>query len=489
VLILTAANTHTGTSTNAGGTGNYLLANSLALQNSTFRVTNTGASTSLTFDSSVVSNAFTLGGLEATASGNAKNFALENNASTAIALSVGNNNANTTYNGVMSGNGSLTKIGNGTLTLGGTNTYTGTTTISAGTLQVGNGTDTGSIASSSGIVNNAALVYNVGAGNRTYANIISGNGTLTQAGSGTLTLSGNNTYTGTTAVNAGTLLVNGNQSAATANVTVAANATLGGFGTIGGATTVNGNLAPGDGIGKITFTAGLTTGNLTDSSLKFELGANTTAGGTYDTVETNALNIGSTLDFPDFEFTGTPAVGNYTLISSGSPIVGTLGGNLTGPIGALTGAISQSGNDIILAVTGGTPPPPYTTWPGGDSTNFYADANGDGVPNGMTWLLGGANTTSNGLLLLPAPVVSGGNMTLSFTTPAVTAPAKLFFEYGNNLVGWTPVQVPTANGTFVNGSFTVTPVGNGTNNSVILTVNGNASAGGKLFGRFNSQQN
>lgn len=100
----------------------------------------------------------------------------------------------------------LVKTGAFTQTLISTHTYIGTTTISEGTLQIGNGTDTGSIASSTAIINNAALVYNVGSGNRTYGNVISGTGTLTQASTGgTLTLSGLNTYTGNTTVSAGAL--------------------------------------------------------------------------------------------------------------------------------------------------------------------------------------------------------------------------------------------------------------------------------------------
>ena len=69
----------------------------------------------------------------------------------------------------------------------------------------------------------------------TISGIISGNdGSLVKIGDGTLTLTGDNTWTGTTDVNEGVLLVNGNQSAATGQVTVKSGATLGGNGIIGG---------------------------------------------------------------------------------------------------------------------------------------------------------------------------------------------------------------------------------------------------------------
>ena len=59
-------------------------------------------------------------------------------------LSVGSNNLNTTFSGLIEGDGgALTKIGAGILELSGANTYTGRTTVNAGGLVINNATDSG----------------------------------------------------------------------------------------------------------------------------------------------------------------------------------------------------------------------------------------------------------------------------------------------------------------------------------------------------------
>jgi fibronectin-binding autotransporter adhesin len=94
---------------------------------------------------------------------------------------------------------------------------------------------------------------------------------LVKSGAGTLTLGGNNSYSGSTTVSAGSLIVNGNQSGATGVLTVAANAALGGSGTIGGPTTISGILAPGNSIGTLTVANDVTWNS--GNSWVFELGA------------------------------------------------------------------------------------------------------------------------------------------------------------------------------------------------------------------------
>jgi len=61
-------------------------------------------------------------------------------------LAIGNDGTSTTYSGIVSGTGGLTKIGGGTLLLTNTNSYSGPTSVNSGTLSV-----TGDISSSSGV--------------------------------------------------------------------------------------------------------------------------------------------------------------------------------------------------------------------------------------------------------------------------------------------------------------------------------------------------
>jgi len=149
-------------------------------------------------------------------------------------LSFTNTSGTSTVASTISGLGKVTENGTGgTGVLTANNTYSGITTVTAGTLQIGNGGATGTLGSGS-VTNNAALVLNRDASSDlTVSAVISGTGTLTQAGVGKSILTGANTYTGATSVNAGTLSLGttattgtASQQYASSQFTIAAGATL-----------------------------------------------------------------------------------------------------------------------------------------------------------------------------------------------------------------------------------------------------------------------
>jgi autotransporter-associated beta strand protein len=305
-----------------------------------------------------------------------------------------------TYSGIISGTGSLTKQGGGTLTLLGNNSSTGDTTITAGVLQVGAGGTTGFIAGN--LVNNAAVMINRSDA-ITYAGTISGTGTLTKSGAGALTLTGIGTSSGVTNLNAGVLAVGGTSAlgsgtlalnggtlrAASGGGSFAAAVSLNTNTTIAGsdALTISGPVTL-NGFNTLTFTNTAQTtigGRIGQSSTSILIkqgsgelqltGANTYTGGTLVqsgtvrinnstgsafgtgavTVESGATLTGAGMISGAVQMNGTWAPGNSPgLVTVNSNVV--LGGNLDMELGGLqraTSATSGSGYYDAMNVSSG----------------------------------------------------------------------------------------------------------------------------------------
>jgi autotransporter-associated beta strand protein len=220
-------------------------------------------------------------------SGSAKTLAT-NNAVTLNGNLAFSTSSGTAANNLTFGAGAVTNGGSRTLTLNGTGTtlaFGGVMTNTANAVQTTtvNGAGNTLVLGGYALSNNATSRIDVisGTANVTITGPVTDGGTatasgLTYSGTGTLTLAGTNTYKGATAVNTGTVLVNGDSSAATGTVTVAAAGRLGGGGIIGGAVVVSGKLAPGDGAGTLTIGTPAAPKTLTlaaSSTYEWQLGA------------------------------------------------------------------------------------------------------------------------------------------------------------------------------------------------------------------------
>jgi autotransporter-associated beta strand protein len=277
-----------------------------------------------------------------------------------------------TLSGVISngsGTGTLNVAGGGTLVLSGANTYTGGTNLSAGTIVVGNNSalGAGTLAMAAG----TTLSF-LNSGNFTVANPItiagdpfftppigttqtlagvisdgSAPGTLDMLGAGTLVLSAANTYTGPTSVNAGMLQVNGSI-AGSSLTTVNNGATLLGAGTIGNLqVNAGGTFAPG-----APAVAGTTTaisGNFTvQPGATFVVNVSPTVASRANVSGTAALN-GGTVQAIAQSATYAPST-TYTIVNATGGVSGSFS-NVTSNYAFLSPSLSYDANNAYLTLT------------------------------------------------------------------------------------------------------------------------------------------
>ena len=283
-LTLAGANTYGGATIITGGI--LRIANAKALGSAAAGTTvNAGGELELSGGITVTNEQLILNG------GELCNLASTDTYSSAITLMansvVDSDSGTLKITSTISGAHGLEKAGAGTVELSGVNTYSGTTTISAGTLVASNTlalqnstlnytNNGGAIRFSSGIAaytfgglegnknialtnaSGTAIALTVGnnSSDTTYSGALSAGGRLIKTGAGNLTLAGANTYTNTTTVSSGGLIVDG--SMLSKQITVSAGATLGGTSTVQAVTMNAGSiLAVGDGRGTMTFNGAL----------------------------------------------------------------------------------------------------------------------------------------------------------------------------------------------------------------------------------------
>ena len=381
------------------------------------------------------------------------------------------------FNGDISETGGVRKLtltnstGSSTITLAGNNSFSGGVQINQGTLNINSatalGTGTFTVNISGAVIDNTSgnpvtlSTNNVQEWNQNFT--FTGSNAL-NLGTGAVTINANRTVT----VSANTLTVGGaiGETGGTRTLAKAGNGTLvlGGANTYAGNTTVSaGTLALVDGSqnSAITVNSGAT--------LDFTLGSSITS--------TKALTLSAG---HSVTVTGTPALASYTLMTADGGINGTPNLNP-----AITGyELVVDGNDLKLNSTGAASP--YDTWSGGAA--FGDDANGDGVDNGLAFLLGAANPNVSALNKLPTVTESAGGLVLTFQMLNDTAngDATLAIEHSNSLANgsWTAVQVPYSSGTVGDIGFNIT--GTGPLN-VTATIPVSKAAGGKLFGRLKAE--
>ena len=153
----------------------------------------------------------------------------------------------------------------------------------------------------------------------------------------------------------------------------------------------------------------------------------------------------------------------------------------------LTIANNDSDEGTFTINVSGTGQTQYDAWSGGAA--FGDDANGDGVSNGLAFLLGASGPS--GAVTLPTVTESGGDLVLTFSArnAASRGSAVLSVEHSNDLGiadAWAAAAVPETSSTVNGVTFSVTP--GSPLNSVTATIPAANAAAGKLFGRFEATQ-
>ncbi|MFM6130463.1 MAG: beta strand repeat-containing protein, partial [Sphaerospermopsis kisseleviana] len=428
-------------------------------------------------------------------------------------------NVGATIGSKLSGTAGMTKAGAGTLTLTGANDYTGGTLISSGTL-VGNTTSLQGT-----ITNNAGIVFNQTA-DGTLSTALSGSGALTKIGSATLSLSAANSFSGAMTISNGAVrLANNTASGTTAGgITVVSGAALelsngitvgaealslngAGISSGGALRSVSGNNTYG---GAITNTGGVTIAADSGSTMTLSGGINLntgtmTVGGDGNTFMSGSVTNGSvtksgagTVTFSNTATsfgalttgTGETAFATNARITglAGSGALNLVGGTLTLTntaaqtfSGAITGAggFTKTGAETLTLSGSGSYSGPTTISIGtilvaannALSTNSAVTVGVSAAPagtiRGQLSIGDGFSQAITGLTLFGGATNTNSGRVIIGTGYTLTVNGNITYENANN--GSYPSAI--SGGTLDLG---------GSNRTITVWTNGNASLGGDL---------
>ncbi len=346
-------------------------------------------------------------------------------------LTTGGDGTSTTFSGVLSGTGDLTKTGSGTLTLSGANTFTGTVFINAGVLSINADTRLGDSAnaldfgggtlrlttamtqsrtitlSTDGAIDTAGV-------NSTISSAMSGDGFFVKVGAGTLSLTAANTYTGDTTVSGGTLNIGASSSIMSSNVSVITGTVLsvasGGTVATSTALTADGTVNFNSAAVTIGSLSGASTGLVTLNSTNLSVGS-----GTYDGVIQNGGSSGKITKTGAGTLTlnGTNTYTGGTIINGGVLALGS-----SGAIGT-TGTIAFGGG--TLRYSAGNTTDHSARFSTAASQAYSIDTGGQSVTlaTPLTSSGGSLNKSGAGTLNLTAVNTYAGTTTVSAGTLSV----------------------------------------------------------------------
>ena len=256
---------------------------------------------------------------------------------------------------------------------------------------------------------------------------------LAKNGGGTWSLTGANRHTGTTSVNAGTLRIDGNSSAATGAVSVASGATLGGNGSSGGAVAMAPNSKLAATISDWTGTPGSGYEDLAVASLD--------AGGNPIEIVVNTAGMSNFANevrsFTILNTTGGITGINPSLVTVSAP----------GFPGSGSWSVAVSGNALSLDYSL-VAPDPYLAWIGPFAVSDparTADPDNDGMENLLEYVLDGDPGESD-TGILPGTLPSATHLVFRFVRRVDSTGVAQVVQYGSNLTSWTDLMVPTAAG-------------------------------------------